>query len=344
MDIKKVKKTYRSEILSALTIITLLVSFSMFSTTIPISNTMDPMMSSGPYLVNKVYNFTTSRDYVNFSKNIYFEKPYIYDISFEIVTPHTCHMNISLWDPVNDKYDIYDSRPGNDTLGQFQPEEIPFGVAITGNYTLTFQAHLDQNLNIHIKIINSGLKCLQDALPPTTFSHLDLYKVNKFYKGTTILYNISLKTDVLYRFYFGRYSPIAYESKKYTIIDFNITSSIDIEYTIYINESLPHVCIIESFDFGTAVEGLYNITMTIYCRVLCVNIAYGIIEVEKIADETDPNDPEPLPDPPNNNTRTGIEYNMPVEWTIGIIIFLGAMVCVPILIVVNRKKKNATGI
>ena len=314
--------------------------------------------SSSNKLVDKVYNFTTYHDYVNFSNNILFLKPYIYYISFEIVTPHFCHMNISLWDPDNDKYDIYDSRPDGFLLGQFDEREIPFGVALTGNYTITFQAHLTENLNIHIKIINSGVQCLQEAISPEAFNHNEIYQLNKFKFGWEKQHNVSLKSDYLYRFYFGRYSPIAYEWKSNTIIDFNITSSIDIEYKIYVNDSLPGALKLQYFDFGTTVEGAYIFNISIYCKVLCVNIAYAIVEIEKTADGINPNDPpDPIPDPiPNNNTIpdnntitdnntiSGVEAFIPKEWTIGIIIFTGILVGVPVILVVIRKKKNATGI
>ena len=75
MAIKKGAKLNRSKVISVLTLSTLLMTFSVFG--IPISDAKDsynmtPMASSEPYLVNKVYNFTTNKDYVNFSNNIYF--------------------------------------------------------------------------------------------------------------------------------------------------------------------------------------------------------------------------------------------------------------------------------
>ena len=299
---------------------------------------------SGEKLVDKVYNFTTDDPIVNFSNNIPFIKPYIYDISFGIFTPHTCHVNISLWDPDGDRYYIYDSRDG-DELEQFQYITIPFGVAITGNYTMTFQAHLTKNLNIHITIIRSHYKCLQDAISPDEFEGKDYYQVKKFYDGMTEIFNVTLKTDTLYRFYFARYSPIAFEPNSTTAIDFYITSPVDIEYEIYVNEELPGVCKIELFDFGTAVGGVYIIDMTIHCLVGCVNIAYAVVEIEKIADETDPNDPRPPPDDDDtNSTQPGIRYYVPKEWTIGFIAFVGSLVGIPTAIVVYRKRKNAANI
>ncbi|MFX0105245.1 MAG: hypothetical protein ACFE75_07125 [Candidatus Hodarchaeota archaeon] len=297
-------------------------------------------------LVDKVYNFTLINPYVNFSNNIYFEKPFFYYISFQIVSPHTYHMNISLRDPENDKYDIYDSRGRFPLvpLIQFEKPEIPFGVAITGNYSITFQAHLTENLNIHIKIMKSQNICLQDTIKPSEFGRRVLCQVKKFYNKSVILHNITLKKDWLYRFYFGRYSPIANESVCITKVDFDIISSVDIEYKIYLNKTLRGVCEVSFFDFGTAVEFTYNIIMTIYTKVKCVNIAYNIVDIDKIAVGLDPNDPYPPPDNghPVNNTRTGIEVFIPAEWIIGMVIFLGFVVGLPILMGVYRKNKNLT--
>lgn len=329
-----------------------LILFFLFSTGIialsrsqgtELSHDIDVHMSGGK-LVDKVYNLTTDNSEVKFTNNIPFTKPYMYDISFGIITPHTCHVNISLWDPDGDRFYIYDSRDG-DELKQFQYITIPFGVAITGNYSITFQAHLTKNLNIHIKIERSQYKCLENGMPLNEFDAKDFYEVNKFYNETVRIHNVTLKTDTLYRFYFGRYSPIAFEPNSSTAIDFYITSSIDVEYEIYVNEELPGVCYVEFFDFGTAVGGIYIIDMAIRCLVECVNIAHAIVEIERIADETDPNDPQPPPDDDDtNSTRSGIRYYVPKEWTIGFIAFVGSVVGIPTAIVVYRKRKTAASI
>jgi len=91
--------------------------------------------------------------------------------------------------------------------------------------------------------------------------------------------------------------------------------------------------------------------------VSAVNIVYAILEKEKLSDGINPNDPEPLPDPipdnttipdndtlSNNNTITGVKIYVPKDWIIGIIIFTGILVGVPVILVMIRKKKNTTGI
>ncbi len=353
MAIKKVMSIKNSKIVIILFLIISFISLTILTNYIgdlSLKNResvekLQPSMNNGENLVDKVFNFTNDRDYVIFSNNIYFIKPYIYYISFQIVTPHECDMNISLWDPEGDIYDIYDSRPNTTLLTQFEYQEIPFGVALTGNYTIKFQAYLTENLNIHIKIINSDLQCLQDVIEPLAFNNKIFFQVNKFKnEGNNPLHNITLKSDTLYRFYFGRYSPIADLTQSETRTYFNITSSINIQYKIYINKTLPGVCQVEFFDFGTSVEGTYIINMTIYCRVLYVNIAYAIVEESKIADGTNPNDPDPPPDDAVNNTKSGIEITIPVQFTIGTLVFIGCVVSAPTIIIAYRKRKNATGI
>ena len=78
-----------------------------------------------------------------------------------------------------------------------------------------------------------------------------------------------------------------------------------------------------------------------------MNIAYAIVEVEKIADGTDPNDPEPPPDDDNettNNTLSGIRFFIPTELTVGVVIGIGALVGIPVLIIVLRRKKNTSSL
>jgi hypothetical protein len=124
-------------------------------------------------------------------------------------------------------------------------------------------------------------------------------------------------------------------------MDHDILSSIDIPYRIYRNESLGFT--ITAYQFGTAVEGFYTMNITIYCDVPCVNIAFAVVERFRIADEIDPNDDDPPPDIPGNNT-SGIDLIIPTAWTVGMIVFVGSAVAIPVLIIVYRKKKNPIAI
>lgn len=291
--------------------------------------------SIGDVLTDKVYNFTVEEPTLIFNDIIFFEKPYYYDIIIGMVTPHSCDMNITLFDPEDDPYEItYESNMIQDDY-----RVIPFGTALTGNYTIIFEAILTENLNIHIRI-EQGIKCLYDVIPSEEQQKINYYDIRKFKNETTIIFNTTFKSDWYYKFYFQRVSPISIKLSNYVVMDHDIVSSIGIPYRIYRNESLG----ISTYRFGTAVEGLYTINITIYCDVPCVNIVFAVVERYRIADEIDPNDDDPPPDVPGNNTNDGIDIFIPTEWTIAMIVFVGSAVCIPVLIIVYRKKKNPTGI
>ncbi|MFX0021501.1 MAG: hypothetical protein ACFE9S_04195 [Candidatus Hermodarchaeota archaeon] len=293
--------------------------------------------SIGDIITDKVYNFTVDEPILIFNDVILFEKPYYYDIMVVVVTPHTCDLNITLFDPEDDPYEItYESN-----MVQDEYRIIPFGTALTGNYTMIFKAILIENLNIHIKI-EQGFKCLYDEIAGDELQKLKYYDVRKFKNGTTIVFNSTFKSDWYYKFYFERVSPISKKLSRYVVMEHDIVSSIGIPYRIYRNESLEFR-ISSVYRFGTAVEGLYIMNITIYCDVPCVNIAFAVVERYRIADEIDPNDDDPPPDIPGNNT-SGMDVIIPTAWTIGMIVFVGSAVAIPILIIVSRKKKNPIAI
>ncbi|MFW9819635.1 MAG: hypothetical protein ACFFE5_08505 [Candidatus Thorarchaeota archaeon] len=292
--------------------------------------------SVGDILTDKVYNFTVEDPVLVFNDIILFEKPYYYEIEVVVVTPHICDLNITLFDPENDPYEItYESN-----LVQDDYRIIPFGTALTGNYTIILEALLTENLNIHIKI-EQWIKCLYDVIPSEEQQKIIHYDVRKLRNETTLVFNSTLKSDWYYKFYFQRVSPISIKLSNKVVMDHDILSSIDIPYRIYRNVSLGFT--ITSYRFGTAVEGLYTMNITIFCDVPCVNVAFAIVERHRIADEVDPNDDDPPAHIPGNNTA-GIDVIIPTVWTIGMILFVGTAVAVPILIIVNRKKKNPIAI
>ncbi|MFW9874634.1 MAG: hypothetical protein ACFFG0_16125, partial [Candidatus Thorarchaeota archaeon] len=68
-----------------------------------------------------------------------------------------------------------------------------------------------------------------------------------------------------------------------------------------------------------------------------------VVEKQSVSDGTDPNDDDPpqIPNEPVNGT--GIEAFIPLELTIGMMVFVGSVACIPIIVVVYRKKKNPSG-
>ncbi|NVM34514.1 MAG: hypothetical protein HWN81_02890 [Candidatus Lokiarchaeota archaeon] len=302
--------------------------------------------SNESIIIDKVYNFTLDKPYQFFNNNLYLDEYYNYYISVCVVTPHSCDLNISLWDPEGDQYEL--SYITN--MIQDDPREIPYGTALAGNYSMLFTALLSTNLNIHVTV-EKGEKCLYDKVPYFDQDEIIYYNVTKFYNGSSLKHNLTLKSDWYYQFYFGRVSAISITLNNTVHAKHYIIDSQGIPFIIYTNRSIAGPHDVTSYWFGTAVSGQYNVSLTIHCNVSVVNIMYAILEKEKLSDRINPNDPEPLPDPipdnttiPDNNTTAGVETFIPEEWTIGIIIFTGIFVGVPIILVVIRKKKNATGI
>ena len=122
---------------------------------------------------------------------------YNYLTLIEIVTPHNCLINLTIIDPENDHYEVFKTYTNiSQDDGWF---EIPFGTALSGNYSFIFSVVSELNLNIHIKI-EKDIKCFYDILSFSEINRLELYHVTKFYNGQQITHNLNLKTDYSYRF------------------------------------------------------------------------------------------------------------------------------------------------
>jgi hypothetical protein len=298
------------------------------------------MNSPSEIIVNKVYNFTLERPFIYFHKNLFFEDSYNYYLTLTIVTPHSCDMNITLWDPEGDEYCL----SYEENMIQNDYREIPYGVAINGNYSILFSAILSENLNILISIERGGT-CLFDKIQSDELADIIFFDVLKFYNRTYISHIVTLKTDMYYRFYFGRVSPISKKLNSFTALTHTITDETqEILFSIYTNNSVASTKNITSYQFGTAMEGEYRLNLTIFCDVKVINVAYAIVEKQKISDETDPNDDDPPSPPDDHNNGTGIIVFIPKEWTISMIVFVGSAVGIPVIIIIYRKKKNPTGI
>ncbi|MFX0043337.1 MAG: hypothetical protein ACFE8L_10520 [Candidatus Hodarchaeota archaeon] len=329
MAIKKCKLKFK---VSLLVILLFSISYSM--TNISNSSQYGGMRSpkiSDEELIDKVYAFTISNSSLFFDKSLLFEEFTYYYVSVMVVTPHHCAMNITLWDPEGDQYEIY----YRENMNQGENSEIPFGTALTGNYSMLFDVILEYNLNIRIKI-EKGEGCLRNNIDPEVFDDRVLYNVKKFYNGESIQEYIYLKTDYYYKFYFGRVSAISANKSYNTQTDYTITCPEDIEYIIYENRTLPEITDIIFFRFGTAVQGLYTVLLTVYCDVPHVNLAYAVIEGSKISDVINGTEPEPT----NGTDTPTFIISIPKEWTIGFVAVIGILVVIVIGVVIYHRKRN----
>ena len=332
MDIKVVRKA------------SLILLISFFLSTFSIVNTVDStnivksqdnLSTSDAVLPDKVYTFLAPSDMLTF-EDVPLQRYYKYYIWAEIVTPHNCSLTITLWDPDGMQFDIFE----NDLF--YDPDhgryyEIPFGTALEGNYTIEFSVISTENLNLYLRI-ERGPKCLYDIIPWEEIGDMELYKVTRFSNGMSISHNVTFKTDYMYKFYIGRVSAISFTENNVHRLDYLIYDPEEIEYEIYFNESLSPINEVNKFMFGTATEGLYTITLSIYSEVDYSNIVYAIIEHHKISHVVDPN--QTGEEPPTNTTVRTNWFSFPKEWTAGILIVGGIIIVGMIIIIIRSKERN----
>jgi hypothetical protein len=298
-----------------------------------------PSASSEELFVDKVFTFLAPNDIQQF-EDLYLYEELNYYVLVEIVTPHDCEINVTIVDPDSDVYEIFKTEV-NISQGD-QWFEIPFGTAISGNYTFIFSVIAELNLNLYVKIFfDREEKCLYDIMSPEYIAKLELYQVNKFLSGSVVEHNVMLKTDVSYKFYVGRVSAIGGELISREVeVYYYLTDPDDIEFTIYANQTMKSVGEVLHFNFGTAVSGVYTVKIKIYCKVDVVNVAYAIAEDYSIS--TGINGTEPDPEP-TNGTIQGYFY-VPIEWTLGFVVSAGLVVGALVVIGSVRKKKSSVSL
>ena len=149
-------------------------------------------------------------------------------------------------------------------------------------------------------------------------------------------HTILFTTDYMYKFYVGRVSPITVVENNEVRLDFIITDPNGIVYTIFLNTTLTEIDDVARFKFGTAIGGLYTFDITIYSNVGYVNIGYSIIQMYQISVGPELNQTEPT----NSSTVINRYFTMPIEWTIGILGFVGTISTIIAVILYKQKTKN----
>ena len=310
-------------------------SFSIFSRSSPLKINGTPQ-SSDTDLPDKVYLFQAPQDTLML-EDIILEQYYIYYIYVEIVTPYNCSVKITLWDPGDNQFNIFESVLFNEPEGA-NYYEIPFGTALTGDYDMAFDVIAPENVNVYIKM-EKGPRCLFDKIPIEEIDDIKLYQITRFSNESSINHSILFRTDYMYKFYFGRVSPISLMENNEVRIDLSLRDPEGIVYVIYSNTNLAEIDDVDRFKFGTAIGGLYYVNITIYCNVEHVNIGYSIIELYQISSGTDTNQTEPT----NNSTVVNRYFSMPTEWTMGIFGFAGTISAIIGVVLYKQKKKNVIG-
>jgi len=220
-------------------------SFSIFSRTSPLKNNDTPQ-SSDTDLPDKVYLFQSPQDTLML-EDIVLEQYYIYYLYVEIVTPYNCSVKITLWDPDGNQFNIFESELFNEPEGA-NYYEIPFGTALTGEYDMAFDVITPENVNVYIKM-EKGPRCLFDKIPMEEIDDIKLYQITRFSNESSINHSILFRTDYMYKFYFGRVSPISLMENNEVRIDLSLRDPDGIVYNIYSNTSLAEIDDMDRFKF-----------------------------------------------------------------------------------------------
>ena len=309
----------------------------------------NPKRSDELPLTDKVYTFMAPNDRISFTN--YFEEHYMYNIHIELVTEHNCTMSITLFDHDDKQFNIFDAPMFyNPEFGRHF--DIPFGTVKAGLYNISFETSSSLNFNMHI-LIEKGLKCLHDKMNPKHIEELVLYDVQRFYNGKHVSYQFRLETDEMYKFYIGRVSPITIKNYPEVRVDYTITDPDEIVFVYYSDDPIAGIHGVSSFDFGTASEGIYTIDITAYITdpgVEWVNIAYAAADDYIIGDVVDVNSTKSdvkesnSEDPDMFDELIDNSLILPIEWTIGTLLFIGGLAGVIVVMLVQHRKDNVVSL
>ena len=297
------------------------------------------LQTSDLELPDKVYTFF-SGSYALIFEDIYLDEDYTYYIHIELVTPHNVtDMDISIWDPDGKRFHVFESKM------YYEPEygryfDIPYGTVISGKYTIRFDSISDYTYNLYIRI-DQGTKCLQDKVENS--ENIISQDGSRFYYDKSINHVKNLETDVSYKIYIGRVSAIAVTENAEVRLDCTVYDPNDIPFIIYSNELLEPVNSVNKFTFGTAIGGEYDVKIRVRCNVEYVNVAYAICKDVELSGVQNANDTKAPAATPSiiEETIEEVKNSIPLEWLIGITVFVGVVVAVPCVALLKVKRKSA---
>ena len=296
----------------------------------PFDDATPNRLSTSSYeYICKVFTFTKTQDSYTFQFHLL--KAYMHSIIVQVVTPHSCYLNVTLWDSDYRKFVIF-SADISQQDGEFS---TPFGTAAEGNHTFLFKAIVQQNLNIKIKILREDIKCLYDKIPQNEHGRIIFYEVSWFSNGYFIPHKITLRTDRSYKFYIGRVSSICIKQNSNGGVIYNMSDPNNIPFAIYENDTLASVAGVNMFSFGTAMAGEYTIKIWIYCEVTWMNVAYAVVDNGPICN--------PPPDD-TNHTLASSNFSIPFDLGLYTVIGAGAIAGAIVIAVVHFRNKNDLGL
>ena len=291
----------------------------------------DPQISNEGAILDKVFTFEAGGPNLNFS-DIELQEQYIYYIRIQLVTPHWCNSTVRIYDPDGELFTVF-----NGTLFQ-EPStkswaEIPFGVAITGNHTFSFEIRSIFNVNIYLRIEKGDL-CLRDKVMEWEPYNFLLYEVTRFNGDQkSIIHEFTLLSDYKYNFYLARVSA---EGNMNTVdfLDLTVSDPSDLSFMVYEGVSLAGIADIDDFTFGTSKAGTYTLNIEIALDVKHENINIAYLIVNKGAISSGRNGSTT-----NSTTNPGSTYYVPEEvflFTGGIV--GGVLLIVAMIVTVKNRK------
>jgi hypothetical protein len=240
-------------------------------------------------LVDKVFTFEIGGPQLNFTDTPLLGE-FTYFTWIRLVTPHSCNITVRIHDPDGKLFTVYDG-----TLQQvpydLSYQEIPFGTAMEGNHTFSFEVESIFNVNIHIKIEKEH-ECLRDKISEWDPMNFVLYEVTRFNTDQPyIIHQFALQSDYSYKLYIGRVSA---EGNLSTVdyVDLKIFDPNGLPFAVFLNSTLAGVSEVNSFLFGTSHAGTYSIRIEIHVDEghENINVAYAMVNKGIIASGEDPTD------------------------------------------------------
>lgn len=316
------------------------------STSIPCS------LQSSAYddiLVDKVYVLHSGEYLLNIS-NLNLIKGIRYSVKFAVVTDdHSCNMEINLTDPQNRVFEIFATSGNKLTFSDYV--EIPFGAALSGNYTLRFKKLDGPTLNMHIQILVDGLVHEQfdpgDTIPWMTI--LTIPKPNPPDAGVNYQKYLYLLPQRMYRIYIGRVMPVRGDHPSTIHVDHSLLGPPDtsVVYPIYNNELMNGLFEAKAYPFGTSLGGEYLLNFTFYPQMNYTNIVLFIADEGEIASGYEP--------PTRNQTELwfnltmlmnldapeiGPSASIPFSAQLGLGIGLGALLVIGLAVGIYLRRKS----
>lgn len=284
-------------------------------------------------LVDKVFTFEIGGPQLNFTDTPLLGE-YTYFTWIRLVTPHSCNITVRIHDPDEKLFTVYDGSL-QQVPYDLSYQEIPFGTAMEGNHTFSFEVESIFNVNIHIKI-EKEYECLRDKISEWDPINFVLYKVTRFNADQPyIIHQFAFQSDYSYKFYIGRVSA---EGNLSTVdhVDLTVFDPNDLPFAVYLNNSLAGVSEINSFLFGTSQVGTYSIRIEIYVDIghENLNVAYAMVNKGVIASGEDPTDVNGTI--PSDNTRIFLppETLMVAGMSVG-----GVMVVIGVMMIFRKRKE-----